>query len=441
MLPETAQRRQPVEGTLVWQDNRLSEARYDLSAREQKLVLYAVAMIEHEDEAFKRYRINVRHFAELVGLDANALYAELRQVAESIARKPLIIANHLAPGYNKPRELLTHWFAEAEFGDGFVDVTFPPSLKPYLLRVKHDFFRYHLGVVLELKGAYTIRLYQWAKRWQFRNVQRVTVAELRAVLGTVELDAAGAIISQRLPKYGDFKKWALDPAVKEINQRTDLRVTYTEEKRRGTKTVDALRVRIGVNARAKTLETLSLSPDPQMELTLEPTAPAPAPADQGAFPSPSPATMSSSASAVPELGAEPGLAAELDELLAGVATRFGLNPRQTAGVRACAAERGLAYVREKVAVVCAEPRVNAARTFLAALKGDWKAPVPTGPPVRAARPKVNSSPAGIGPEGWRDYLRQTYPSARLPITFKELPESLQQECFQTCKQANKQVFK
>jgi hypothetical protein len=36
---------------------------------------------------------------------------------------------------------------------------------------------------------------------------------------------------------------------------------------------------------------------------------------------------------------------------------------------------GMAYLEEKIAVVNSEPRSNAARTFLAALKDDWKLPV------------------------------------------------------------------
>src|ERR1700674_4608232 len=42
--------------------------------------------------------------------------------------------------------------------------------------------------------------------------------------------------------------------------------------------------------------------------------------------------------------------------------------------------KGIDYVREKIAVVDSEPRKNAARTFLAALKGDWKLPVKRKPP-------------------------------------------------------------
>ena len=47
--------KQPEQKAVVWQHNRLAEARYELTARKQKLLLYVIAMIEPEDEDFTVY--------------------------------------------------------------------------------------------------------------------------------------------------------------------------------------------------------------------------------------------------------------------------------------------------------------------------------------------------------------------------------------------------
>jgi Initiator Replication protein len=72
-VPNLIHDSQPDRTTVVWQQNRLAEARYELTPREQKLVLYVISMIEPEDEFFKLHKINVKHFAEIAGLDSNAL--------------------------------------------------------------------------------------------------------------------------------------------------------------------------------------------------------------------------------------------------------------------------------------------------------------------------------------------------------------------------------
>ena len=82
-------------------------------------------------------------------------------------------------------------------------------------------------------------------------------------------------------------------------------------------------------------------------------------------------------------------------LEAKVQPEFGLSARQLDMVREFIEKKGIEYVREKIAVVDSEPRKNAARTFLAALKGDWKLPVKRKPPPK---PKSQPSPQEPLPE-------------------------------------------
>ena len=82
--------------------------------------------------------------------------------------------------------------------------------------MKREFFRYRLGYAIELRSAYSLRLYQWAKRWQFTGKRLITVEELRTVIGAEELDEKGNVKKKILPKFGELHKWALRPAVKTV---------------------------------------------------------------------------------------------------------------------------------------------------------------------------------------------------------------------------------
>ena len=111
LAPPSAWQKQPERETVVWQHNSLAEARYELTAREQKLLLYVIAMIEPEDEDFKRYVVNVSEFADLAGLDKDHLYQELRDLAKSLKQKPLIIP---ACGSRTPRRAASRAQARPE---------------------------------------------------------------------------------------------------------------------------------------------------------------------------------------------------------------------------------------------------------------------------------------------------------------------------------------
>jgi plasmid replication initiation protein len=67
-------------------------------------------------------------------------------------------------------------------GAGYFAVTISQVLKPYLLQVKREFFRFRLFHVMQLRSSYAIRLYQWGKRWEFRKYLEISVQELRNVV-------------------------------------------------------------------------------------------------------------------------------------------------------------------------------------------------------------------------------------------------------------------
>ncbi len=114
------------------------------------------------------------------------MYRELRELAKSLKQKPLIIPNHFDTQTGTYLDLVTSWFDTAYVdrnGAGYFAVTISQVLKPYLLQVKREFFRFRLLHVMQLRSSYAIRLYQWAKRWEFRKNMEISVQELRNVLG------------------------------------------------------------------------------------------------------------------------------------------------------------------------------------------------------------------------------------------------------------------
>jgi hypothetical protein len=68
--------------------------------------------------------------------------------------------------------------------------------------------------------------------------------------------------------------------------------------------------------------------------------------------------------------------------------RYGLSESQRSTLQNHYAKRGVAYIREKMIVADQEPRQNAARAFLAALRDDWRPKIQT---VKPATPEKKKS--------------------------------------------------
>jgi plasmid replication initiation protein len=353
---------QPKRESVVWQQNQLAEARYKLSPREQKLLLYVIAMIEPEAQDFGKCKVAVKDYAELTGLKVADLYQELRDSALAIREKTLVVENVLEPGMKKPVRRHGSWFeyVDEAVGDGHITIKLSSWLRPLLIHVRREFFQYRLGYAMGLKSEYAIRLYQWLKRWQFVRRKTASIQQLRLELGATEVDRDGNIIRENLAAYKHFKNKAILPGVKEINAKTDLSVSFAEEKALGSKAVAGIIFFIKENLEnLETLKPIALPERPQMELSLDPV------------------------NASPEDEVKPTLAELVRE--------FGLSGPQETALQRYVAREGLQYLLDKAEIVRSSPRANAGQAFMAALKGDWQKPktIDKKKPVRKASTTEN----------------------------------------------------
>ena len=206
----------PQNHHLVNKHNELVEAKYRLSLQEQRLIAFMCAEIKPEDKNFKTYRFVVKDFAELLGLPKDRYYTELKKVTRGLLSRTLTI--------KKEKSILQiNWLSSAEYfeKEGYVELCFDPKLKPYLLQLKECFTQYQLGEILKLRSKYAFRLYELCKKNELLGKYKYEIEQLRELLGV---------------KKGELKQWihlkqrCLEPAIKEINKKTDLKVNYSTEK-------------------------------------------------------------------------------------------------------------------------------------------------------------------------------------------------------------------
>ncbi len=208
------------ENYVVTQGNNLIEARHKkpLNAREQKIILTMVSMINPTDEDFTEYVISIKDFHEMLGLQGREKYTEIKMVVENLMSKVIEI----------PREdggwLLTHWVSTAEYmqGKGAIRLKFVPELKPYMLQLKNQFTSYRLSNILSLNSTYSIRLYELMKKWQHLGKWGCSIEDLRGKLGVGE---------GIYPRYANLKARVLATAIEEVNEKTDLYIGFNEIKK------------------------------------------------------------------------------------------------------------------------------------------------------------------------------------------------------------------
>jgi plasmid replication initiation protein len=343
----------------VLQHNALAEAKYRLSVRAQKLLIMLLAQLDQRVDDFTDIKLFLRDFAKLTSgypgdiNPGDVRYTEFVDAAKQFMGRFVSITQPHVPGEKEARGLICHWISSIEKNPNEKSITFSfdRKLRPYLLGLSKNYFVFSTLHAYNLDSAYSIRLYQWAKSRQFlRRPQHVSVDDLRHFLGTTEIDSEGLMTKESLKRYNDFKKVALQPAVREINNKTDIFITFQEIKQPGTKIICAIIFGIAMKEGAE-------PPAIEAEFRAQPAE----------------------FHAQPELPFEKpeqeDMQVQETEIVGYIKKTYQLNDEQVRKVQGYIAKNDMKYVLEKIAITECQPRDNTARFFLAGLRDDFKMPV------------------------------------------------------------------
>lgn len=208
----------------------IQHARYKLTPREQKLILYMATLLRPEDSDFETYLVPVSEIEYILKSDETkkhgSFYERLDDLLDSITDKKITFPTDFTVDGHRLRGHI-NWVAGAvpkydENGVLCIEFGFSPQMKPFLLGLKERFTRFEFLEVAKMKSGFSIRIYQMCKAYYFenirhgRNVLAVSIKELKFRLG----------ISDKYPDFRNFRRKVLDVAKEEINDKTHLMIDF-----------------------------------------------------------------------------------------------------------------------------------------------------------------------------------------------------------------------
>ena len=112
-------------------------------------------------------------------------------------------------------------------GEGIIEFDLTKYVLPYLFQLKNNFTSYELAAALRLTSKYAKRIYPLCSQWKdLGETKKYDIEEFKKMLGL--LDDKG---NDKAARVSDLKSKVLDIAVKQINEHTELHVSYTMEKK------------------------------------------------------------------------------------------------------------------------------------------------------------------------------------------------------------------
>ena len=210
---------------LVVKDNALMNASYNLEVTEQRLILLAIINARETHQGItsdSKLEIHANDYASQFHVTKEAAYKALKTAVNNLFERQFSFKEETKKGVGVVR---SRWVSRIKYIDdsAILEITFAPDVVPLITRLEKHFTSYQIQQVTQLTGKYAIRLYELLIAWrEVGKVPQIELLEFRAKLG-VEDDEYKAM--------NHFKSRVLEPSIKQINQHTDITVSYEQHKR------------------------------------------------------------------------------------------------------------------------------------------------------------------------------------------------------------------
>ena len=202
----------------------VQKSRYDLTLAEQRAVAYICSLIKpciatpatNNVPYQLEYEFDIWEYAKVCGIrsDGGRLYQDTRNLLKGLMIKIMYI--EFPDGY----EDLVPWFTKVGTNkrSGKARVKINEYLVPYLFDLQRSFTAYELLNILAMKSQYSIRIYELLQSHAYQKTVDYEIDKLKKMLMVDDLKG--------YKNFNDFKKRVLDPAMAEINEYTNLNVSY-----------------------------------------------------------------------------------------------------------------------------------------------------------------------------------------------------------------------
>jgi plasmid replication initiation protein len=254
----------------IIKSNVLITSKYKGTLLENKIVTYALSQVKEAELGDKaaEYTFTAAELRRVTGSNSGSFYSKLIPVAQALGGRVI--------GYEDPEKGEFEYIPliqKARYENGEFTIIFNSELKKYISDITSNFTRLNLQTMMNFRSDYTFRLYELLKSYCYHPKGstatgelysiRYGIAELKFVIGVVDANdpaaksylskiskptnkdyAAAVLKAKRDTAYDDWtalRRRVIDPAVKEICEKTEMIVQYdTERSGRGGKVENIL---------------------------------------------------------------------------------------------------------------------------------------------------------------------------------------------------------
>lgn len=205
---------------IVVKRNDFLQMAYSLSIQEQRIILCCVSQIDsrekttHNDE----FVVSVQQIHDIFGDETQKnMYKGLRVATDRLGNRWIVQRSD-----NSKKVMKLRWVWKIQYNDeqGNITLNFSRDVLDYLSDISKTFTKYKLSDVSKFRCMYSIRIYELLQQWAGVGEVEYSLDDLRERLD----------LGEKYGRWADFKRNVIDVSVDEINEHSNIDVSYGTRK-------------------------------------------------------------------------------------------------------------------------------------------------------------------------------------------------------------------
>lgn len=204
------------ERSLVVKSNVLTPTLAALTLNELRFLVFCISKLNRDSPTFSTIQCRSSDLADTFDISVDRVYSLIKDLMIRINQRPIELSDGNICS-------LVWWFITLEhhISEGLFTFEFHPKLKPYLLQLRENFTAYRIKDVYQFDAASTWHVYEVLRQYKNMKVKEFDLEDFKALIG----------VSDKYDRISNFRHKLLDPALAEINAKSDIMVEYDALKR------------------------------------------------------------------------------------------------------------------------------------------------------------------------------------------------------------------
>ena len=210
----------------IVKSNSLIQASYTLGLTEIRVILLSIIEARKNEILISSdtfLEVSAELYAKEFSVTRQAAYMALSEAVTTLFQRQVTIFG-IDKKTKKKEKRVIRWVSGISYVEdaGLIKLRFSPEVISEITNLKENFTQYKLAQIAGLYSAYAVRLYEIVMQWQSKGkTPFFELGKFRELLG---------IAPEEYSAMCDFKKRVLDLSVKQINEKTNLNLSYTQKK-------------------------------------------------------------------------------------------------------------------------------------------------------------------------------------------------------------------